>query len=122
MSTPTFPRTLHALPFLLLPALMLSTFIFFAPSIGPFYEPMLAARHFTYNGVSAPLLDRFYGLPPVDVALANIGVGFAQLLLWPADKLGYWHLLLFLGEWAGVYGLVFLESCRGVYGRSWLRL
>lgn len=121
MSLSPSTRTISALPLLLLTAFMLYAFSFAEP-IAPFYEPALASKVFTLNGVSVPILTSFYGLPVLDLVLSNICIGFTQLLSFPADPAGYWHLLLFLGEFAGVYGVLFLESCRGVYKGSWLRL
>ncbi|CAI6092521.1 unnamed protein product [Clonostachys chloroleuca] len=110
-------RALGALPFLLIPPFMAYIFSF-APIITIAFESMLEDGQFSLNGVKAPLMKTFYGIGILDETLSRVCVGFAQLLLFPADPKGYWQLFLFLTEFAGLYGIFILESCRGAHRRS----
>ncbi|CAH0055399.1 unnamed protein product [Clonostachys solani] len=110
-------RALGALPFLLIPPFMAYIFSF-APVITVAFESMLEDGQYSLNGVQAPLRKTFYGIDFLDQILSRVCVGFAQLLLFPADPKGYWQLFLFLTEFAGLYGIFILESCRGAHRRS----
>jgi hypothetical protein len=133
MSEPTLPRALRALPLLFTSAFMIYAFRFAAP-LTDFYAPAVEAGVLTLqDGVRSPqddipiplvipLITRFYKIAPLDFVLSQIMVAFAQVLSFPADVEGYWHMLVFLLEFTGLYGVMLLESCRGGYNGSWLRL
>lgn len=103
-------RALYALPFLGLTALMVRAAIMAEP-IGPFFEKFLAEKRFDLGGVSSPIITKFYGVPLVDDILANITTAFAQMQFY-SDPTLYWQSLIFLTDYAGMYAVLLLESCR----------
>lgn len=115
------PRALRAVPLLVTSGFMLFAFRFAAP-LTPYYEPAVAAGVITVNGIEVPLFRRFYGFVPLDEVLSRIMIAFAQILTFPVDVEGYWHMLVFLLEFTGLYAAMLLESCRGGRKDSWLRL
>lgn len=122
MPEQTLPRAVRALPVLLASAFMIFSFRFAAP-LTEFYAPAVEAGVLNLDGKAPiPLLTRFYGFAPLDAVLAQIMAAFAHILSFPADVEAYWHMLVFLLEFTGLYACMLLESCRGGYRSSNLRL
>jgi hypothetical protein len=93
-----------------------------AASLSAFYRPYLEAGQFSFNGVTVPLVKGFYGIVPLDSILSHIMVAFTHVLSFPADREAYWHLMLFLMEFGGIYSCCLMESVKPAYKNSWLRL
>lgn len=119
MAESTVSRALRALPLLLSSAFMIFAFRFAAP-LAEHYGPSVEAGVLDAGEGQPviPLITRFYGVPAFDAVLAQIMIAFAQILSWPADVKGYWHMLVFLLEFTGLYACMLLESCRGGYKGS----
>ncbi|KAK7428043.1 hypothetical protein QQZ08_005475 [Neonectria magnoliae] len=82
-----------------------------AEPIGPVLNKILATSHFNWNGMSVPILREFYGIAWLDEVFSHITIAFAQLQFFN-DQRAYWQSLVFLTDFAGMYAVLFLESCR----------
>lgn len=105
-------RALRAIPLLLLVPIMLRAITFTIP-MGDLIRSMRQRGLLSLHGVEAPLLTSFYNVPVLDTVLAEMTAAFALLQMYPVDPWAYWHALIFLTEYAGVYAVLLLESCRG---------
>ncbi|KPM41950.1 hypothetical protein AK830_g4627 [Neonectria ditissima] len=103
-------RALLALPILALAGIMARAFAMAEP-IGPVLENILETAHFDWNGMSVPILREFYGIKLLDEIFSHITIAFAQLQFFN-DPRAYWQSLVFLTDFAGMYAVLFLESCR----------
>ncbi|KAF7558091.1 hypothetical protein G7Z17_g134 [Cylindrodendrum hubeiense] len=103
-------RALLALPMLVLSGVATMAFGMAEP-MGPVLNNMLDTSLFDWNGVSAPIIREFYGIGLVDLVLGHITVAFAQLQFF-SDQRAYWQSLVFLTDFAGMYAILLLESCR----------
>ncbi|KAJ3549578.1 hypothetical protein NM208_g436 [Fusarium decemcellulare] len=58
-----------------------------------------------------PIAPEFYRIPILDEIFAHITVAFAQLQFF-TDQKAYWHSLVFLTDFAGMYAVGLIESYR----------
>nr|RBR01076.1 hypothetical protein FVER53263_10567 [Fusarium verticillioides] len=103
-------RAIHALPFLLITALMSRAFAMAKP-IGPTIEQTLQTSVFSAQNVTVPIIKNFYGVPVLDDVFAVVTVAFAHLQFF-TDEEAYWQLLVFLTDFAGMYAVVMIEGYR----------
>ncbi|KAF5553194.1 hypothetical protein FNAPI_6799 [Fusarium napiforme] len=103
-------RAIHALPFLLITAIMSRAFTMAKP-IGPKIEQTLQTSIFTAQNVTVPVIKSFYGVPVLDDVFAVVTVAFAHLQFF-TDEEAYWQLLVFLTDFAGMYAVVMIEGYR----------
>ena len=111
MSETLTTRAVRASPLLLVAGLMFRAFLFVEP-VGDVFAGFLKRGVFSLNDVEIPILKSFYGIPLLDEILTHTTLAFAQLQLWPADQVAWWHSLVFLTDFAAVYAICLLESCR----------
>ncbi|KAG7406308.1 hypothetical protein LZL87_007745 [Fusarium oxysporum] len=116
MIQPTSPpesrlrRAIHALPFLLISAVMSRAFAMAKP-IGPIIEESVKTSVFTAQNVNVPIIKNFYGVPVLDDVFAVVTVAFAHLQFFTNEE-AYWQLLVFLTDFAGMYAVVMIEGYR----------
>ncbi|CCT75930.1 uncharacterized protein FFB20_00733 [Fusarium fujikuroi] len=103
-------RAIHAVPFLLITAIMSRAFAMAKP-IGPIIEETVKTSIFTAQDVTVPIIKNFYGVPVLDDIFAVVTVAFAHLQFF-ADEEAYWQLLVFLTDFAGMYAVVMIEGYR----------
>ncbi|KAI8712926.1 hypothetical protein NCS52_01392300 [Fusarium sp. LHS14.1] len=103
-------RALFALPILALAGLMIRAFAMGEP-IAPALQNMLENSQFTWDGGSVKILKEFYGIPLLDEIFAHITVAFAKLQFF-SDPRAYWHSLVFLTDFAGMYMVFLIEGYR----------
>ncbi|KAF4501673.1 hypothetical protein FAGAP_2126 [Fusarium agapanthi] len=101
-------RAIHALPFLLITAIMSRAFAMAKP-IGPMIEETVKTSVFTAQNVTVPVIKSFYGVPVLDDVFAVVTVAFAHLQFF-TDEEAYWQLLVFLTDFAGMYAVVMVEG------------
>ncbi|KAF5236744.1 hypothetical protein FANTH_11151 [Fusarium anthophilum] len=103
-------RAIHALPFLLITALMSRAFAMAKP-IGPTIEETVKTSIFTAQNVTVLVIQSFYGVPVLDDVFAVVTVAFAHLQFFTNEE-AYWQLLVFLTDFAGMYTVVMIEGYR----------
>ncbi|KAF4466733.1 hypothetical protein FALBO_6398 [Fusarium albosuccineum] len=104
-------RALFALPMLGLSAIMTRAFAMGKP-IAPVLQGILKDLRFTSpEGVDVGIIKEFYRIPILDGIFAHITVAFAQLQFF-TDQKAYWHSLVFLTDFAGMYAVGLIESYR----------
>jgi hypothetical protein len=103
-------RALFALPILAFSGLMVRAFAMGEP-VGPVIQNMLEDSYFTWDGGSVKILKEFYGITLLDEIFAHITVAFAQLQFF-SDPRAYWHSLVFLTDFAGMYMVFLIEGYR----------
>ncbi|RBA18307.1 hypothetical protein FPRO05_10602 [Fusarium proliferatum] len=103
-------RAIHAVPFLLITAIMSRAFAMAKP-IGPIIEETVKTSIFTAQDVTVPMIKNFYGVPVLDDVFAVVTVAFAHLQFF-TDEEAYWQLLVFLTDFAGMYAVVMIEGYR----------
>ncbi|KAF5598035.1 hypothetical protein FPCIR_3308 [Fusarium pseudocircinatum] len=103
-------RAIHAVPFLLITAIMSRAFAMAKP-IGPTIEETVKTSIFTAKNVTVPIIKSFYGVPVLDDVFAVVTVAFAHLQFF-TDEEAYWQLLVFLTDFAGMYAVVMMEGYR----------
>lgn len=103
-------RAIHAVPFLLITAIMSRAFAMAKP-IGPIIEETVKTSIFTAQDVTVPMIKNFYGVPVLDDVFAVVTVAFAHLQFF-TDEEAYWQLLVFLTDFAGMYTVVMIEGYR----------
>lgn len=113
-------RALYALPILGLAGLMGYAFSMGEP-IAPIIMDLMERSVFDLGGVNVPLIKDFYGLSWLDEFFAHVTVAFAQLQF-NVDKFMYLHSLVFLTDFAGIYVILLLESCRAGNKATWFQL
>jgi hypothetical protein len=79
--------------------------------VGPVIQNMLENSYFTWDGGSVKILKEFYGITLLDEIFAHITVAFAQLQFF-SDPRAYWHSLVFLTDFAGMYMVFLIEGYR----------
>ncbi|UPK95279.1 hypothetical protein LCI18_006214 [Fusarium solani-melongenae] len=107
-------RALFALPILAFSGLMIRAFAMGEP-VGPVIQNMLENSQFTWSGGNVKILQEFYGITLLDEIFAHITVAFAQLQFF-SDPRAYWHSLVFLTDFAGMYMVFLIESYRPANG------
>ncbi|KAH8667754.1 hypothetical protein BGZ61DRAFT_592543 [Ilyonectria robusta] len=103
-------RALLALPILALSGVMGKAFAMGEP-IAPVLNRILETSVFDLNGMSVPVIKKFYGIGLLDEIFGHITVAFAQLQFF-TDQRAYWQSLVFMTDYAGIYAILFFESCR----------
>jgi hypothetical protein len=103
-------RALVALPILAFSLVMCRAMMMTGP-IYPVFGSIYRSSRFNWNGLEVPILTTFYGIPIIDQMFSPITIIFAQLQFF-TDPRSYWQSLVFVTDYAGMYTLFILESCR----------
>ncbi|KAI9167882.1 hypothetical protein HJFPF1_04023 [Paramyrothecium foliicola] len=104
-------RALYALPIFGLAILTAYAFTKTEATV-PVVAEFLDNGRFEYNGVSVPILKRFYGISLFDELFVNISAAFMQLQTKATDVDLYHNSVLFLTEFVSVYAILLFESSR----------